>query len=75
MTQVEFPLQDGNSVTLSVGHRVRFADADSERLRVGAKFSVAVSDRTSFYVGAAWEHEFDGKVDATVSGYRIDAPN
>jgi outer membrane autotransporter protein len=66
--------QDGDNVTLSTGHRVRFSAADSERLRLGAKFSTAVSARANFHVGAAWEREFDGKIKATVNGYAIAAP-
>lgn len=27
------------------------------------------------YIGAAWEHEFDGKARATTNGFDIDAPN
>ncbi|MDR0737053.1 MAG: autotransporter domain-containing protein [Zoogloeaceae bacterium] len=66
--------QDGDSATLSTGHRIRFDAADSERLRIGARFSTAMNERANFYAGAAWEREFDGKIDATINGYRIDAP-
>jgi outer membrane autotransporter protein len=66
--------QEGDSVRLSTGDPVRFKSADSRRLRLGGRFSYAVSDRVSPYIGAAWEREYDGKAKATTNGYRIEAP-
>jgi autotransporter-associated beta strand protein len=67
--------QEGDSVTLSTGDRVRFKDADSSRLRVGGRFAYTVNEYFSPYVGAAWEHEFDGRARATTNGFSIDAPS
>lgn len=67
--------QEGDSVTLSTGDPVSFKDTDSHRLRGGARFSYAVNDFISPYVGAAYEHEFDGKAKATTNGFAIDAPS
>ena len=54
----------------------KFDDADSHRLRGGARFSYAVNDRFTPYIGAAYEHEFDGKIKATTyGGYRVDRPD
>ena len=33
-----------------------------------------MNERFSPYIGAYWEHEFDGKAKSTVNGNRIDAP-
>ncbi|MDR3211326.1 MAG: autotransporter-associated beta strand repeat-containing protein [Planctomycetota bacterium] len=66
--------QERNSVTLSTGDPVSFADANSTRLRLGSRFAYRVNQYVSPYVGAAWEHEFDGKVRATTNGYAIDSP-
>ncbi len=66
---------EGDSVTLSTDDPVRFKDADSHRLRGGARFSYAVNEWVSPYVGAAYEHEFDGKARATTNGFSIDAPD
>jgi len=51
----------GDTVTLSTGDRITFKDADSSRTRLGSRFSYAVNEFVSPYIGAAWEHEFDGK--------------
>ena len=64
----------GDSVRLSTGDPVQFKDVDSSRLRGGARFAYAVNEYVSPYIGAAYEHEFDGKARATTYGYKIDAP-
>lgn len=65
--------QEGDSVSVH-GDRVRFRDADSLRGRLGGRFTYAVNDVITPYAGAYWEHEFDGKVRATVNGNGIEAP-
>ncbi len=67
--------QKGDAVTLSTGDPVEFQDADSHRLRLGARFAYAVNEFVSPYIGAAYEHEFDGKAQARTYGYSIDAPS
>ena len=53
-----------------------FDDADSHRLRGGARFSYAVNEQVVPYIGAAYEHEFDGKIKAaTHGGYKVDRPD
>jgi outer membrane autotransporter protein len=52
--------QEGDSVTLSTGDPVTFKDVDSSRLRFGTRFAYAVNEYISPYIGAAYEHEFDG---------------
>jgi outer membrane autotransporter protein len=66
--------QQGDSVTLSTGDPVKFDDADSHRLRLGGRLAYAVNEYVSPYLGAAYEHEFDGKARASTYGYSIDAP-
>ncbi|MDR2893607.1 MAG: autotransporter outer membrane beta-barrel domain-containing protein [Deltaproteobacteria bacterium] len=67
--------QEGDSVTLSTGDPVTFKDADSSRLRFGGRFAYAVNEYVSPYIGAAYEHEFDGKARATSNGFALDAPS
>ena len=67
--------QQGASVDLSTGEDLSFKNADSSRLRFGGRFAYAVNEHVSPYLGAAWEHEFDGKARAATNGYDIDAPN
>lgn len=67
--------QAGDSITLSTGDPIDFDDVYSSRLRFGSRFAYAVNEYVSPYVGAAWEHEFDGKARASTNGYDIKAPS
>ncbi|MDR2604277.1 MAG: autotransporter domain-containing protein [Desulfovibrio sp.] len=67
--------QDGDSIRLSTGDPVKFDDVDSHRLRGGGRFAYAVNEFVSPYIGAAYEHEFDGKAKASTYGYAIDSPD
>ena len=64
-----------DSVTLATADPVRFKATDSHRLRLGSRFAYAVNEFVSPYIGAAYEHEFDGKARATTNGYAIDTPS
>jgi len=61
----------GDSVRLNTGDPVKFDDVNSHRTRLGGRFSYAVSEQVSPYIGAAWEHEFDGKAKAEAYGYSL----
>ena len=67
--------QDGNSVTLPTGDPVTFDAVDSSRLRGGARFAYAINEHVSPYIGAAYEHELNGKAKATTYGKDIKAPD
>ncbi|MCM5557535.1 autotransporter outer membrane beta-barrel domain-containing protein [Pleomorphomonas sp. JP5] len=64
-----------DSVQLTTGETVDFEAVTSERTRLGARVSYALSNKVTPYAGAAWEHEFDGKARASTSGFAIDAPS
>ncbi|SBW05730.1 putative Outer membrane autotransporter barrel domain protein [uncultured delta proteobacterium] len=66
--------QDSDSVSVH-GDKVRFKDADSLRTRLGGRFNYAVCDYATPYVGAYWEHEFDGKQRSSVNGVGIGSPD
>ncbi len=54
----------------------KFDDANSHRLRGGARFSYAINERVVPYIGAAYEYEFDGRIKATTHGsYDVDRPD
>ena len=57
---------DGDDVKVSTGETVNFDAIDSQRTQLGARMTW-VTKYVSPYVGAAWEHEFDGKAAASVS--------
>ena len=48
---------------------------DSRRWRSGGRFSYAVNEFITPYVGAYYDHEFDGKARGSTYGYSIDAPD
>lgn len=66
--------QEGDSVTLSTGDPVEFKAADSSRLRFGSRASYKLSEYISPYIGAAYEHEFDGKAGASTNGFALETP-
>ena len=66
--------QDAKDVTLSTGDSIRFHDANSSRLRVGAKANFFASRVWRPYIGAAYDHEFAGDAKASAYHMRIDAP-
>lgn len=67
--------QDGDSLTLSTGEALRFDAVDSHRVRVGGRFAYTLNDYVAPYIGAAFEHEFDGTARATTKGFAIDSPS
>ena len=70
--------QDSDSVTVT-GDPIKFKDMDSHRWRTGARLSHEMTSGKGLvftpYIGAAYEHEFDGKAKATAYGYSMDAPD
>ena len=67
--------QQSDSVGLSTGEHLSFDDINSSRLRFGGRFAYILNEHVAPYIGAAWEHEFDGKARARTNGFDIDAPN
>ena len=70
--------QDSDSVSVA-GDSVKFDSVDSHRWRGGARFGYDLMTEQgptlTPYIGAAYEHEFDGKARATTYGRSIDAPD
>ncbi|MDR1648068.1 MAG: autotransporter outer membrane beta-barrel domain-containing protein, partial [Zoogloeaceae bacterium] len=62
------------TVRLTTGEPVKFQAVDSQRTRLGARWSQRVSQNGNLYLGAAWEREYDGKAKASIHGYRLDTP-
>ncbi|MDR1163730.1 MAG: autotransporter domain-containing protein, partial [Candidatus Accumulibacter sp.] len=66
--------QASDKARLSTGDPLKFDAIDSKRLRVGTRFTHAMSGNVKAYAGIAVEREFGGEAKATTNGYRIDAP-
>ena len=69
-----FLYQDGCDTTIN-GEKFRFDSVNSARLRCGARVTGRVLPTASVYLGAAWEHEFRGKADATSLSSSIAIPS
>mgnify|MGYP000927608883 CR=1 FL=1 len=67
--------QAGDTVKLRSGGILEFGDVDSHRLRVGARYTHAVSGGGELYTGLAYEHEFGGDATATYQGYSTPSPS
>ncbi|MCL1910470.1 MAG: AIDA repeat-containing protein [Kiritimatiellaeota bacterium] len=57
-----------------LGDKIRFDAVDSQRARAGLRLAYALNDQIRLFTGAAYEYEFDGKVDASAYGFNFDAP-
>ena len=66
--------QDSDSVTIS-GDHFKFDSINSHRVRGGTRFSYSFDGIATPYMGAAYEHEFDGEANASVYGYSLNAPS
>lgn len=66
---------EGSTETLSTGDRVRFKEADSHRLRGGARFSYEAVQGVEPYVGASYEYELDGDARAGAYGHAFETPS
>ena len=66
--------QDGDDVRLTTGETVNFDAVNSQRTQLGGRLTWATK-YVNPYVGAAWEHEFDGQAAASVHGIALDEPS
>lgn len=70
--------QKGDGVTMHAGgedYDLRFDSVDSNRTRIGARYTRAMNEKNSIYAGLAWQHEFSGTARATMDGTGIPAPS
>jgi autotransporter-associated beta strand protein len=64
---------DSEDVTLTNGDTVSYQSIDSQRLRVGARYTYAISQLLTPYAGLAYEFAFSGDLDASINGESIQA--
>jgi hypothetical protein len=70
-----FTRQKGATARLSTGERVTFEDADSSRLKVGARVRHSFGGGVEIYAGAGWEREFLGAARSSIHGLSVDPPS
>lgn len=67
--------QSGSSVQLSSGESLVFGPVNSQRARLGSRLNEKFTESVSAYIGAAFEHEFDGNASATTNGLPMQSPS
>lgn len=65
---------EGDSVEIA-GDRFDFDSVDSNKLRIGARFSEQQGEKLTSYYGLAWDYEFSGDVKGTAAGYDMHTPS
>ncbi|MGB6243148.1 MAG: autotransporter outer membrane beta-barrel domain-containing protein [Castellaniella sp.] len=66
--------QNGDSVMIA-DDPYDFKATDSFRTRLGLRLNHTLTEQITGYVGAAWEHEFDGQARATAHGMDTPSPS
>jgi hypothetical protein len=67
--------QSANTIKLSTGEEVDFDKIVSQRYRIGSRYTKIKSERFSYYLGAAYEHELDTKTRGYLFGQPFEAPS
>ena len=65
----------GTDDTLTTSDKFEYDDMDSNRIRLGVRYSYAGNARFSPYIGAAFEHEFSGSCDSRAFGHPVASPS
>ena len=65
---------EGDSVEIA-GEIFEFDSVDSNKLRIGARFSEQQGEKLTSYYGLAWDYEFSGDVSGTAAGYDMHTPS
>ncbi|MDR0672799.1 MAG: autotransporter domain-containing protein [Zoogloeaceae bacterium] len=72
--QYLYSRQGSDTARLTTGEAVKFEAVDSHRARLGARWNRTVTSNGNLYLGAAWEHEYNGKAKASVYGHPLETP-
>ena len=59
---------EGYDFRLSAIEKLKMDDVDSYRTRLGTRYTHSYDNGTELYVGAAWDHEFDGESKGRIVG-------
>ena len=65
---------EGDSVKIA-GDEFDFDSVDSDKLRIGARFSEQQGAKLASYYGLAWEYEFSGDAGGTAAGHAMYTPS
>jgi hypothetical protein len=64
-----------DDVKLSTGYVYHFDAVESQRVRLGSRFTHKVNAQSSLYAGLAYQYEFDGSAQAHYNGFSTASPS
>ena len=65
-----------DSDTVTIGYeQLHFGSATSSRIQIGGRYAYAYNAQFKPYIGAAYEHEFDGDISARAYEFNLDKPS
>lgn len=67
--------QGGDSAALSSGEVYDFESVNSNRVRLGTRFTHEANTLSKLYAGVAWEYEFSGSAEASYQGDKTLSPS
>ena len=67
--------QQGDDVTLSTGEKYHFDAVNSNRTRLGVRYTHRTAENCDVYGGLAWDYEFGSEARASYRGYSTPAPS
>ena len=67
--------QGGNTTTLRTGETYEFDSVNSNRIRIGTRYTHKMPGSGAFYTGLAYEYEFGSEAGASYQGYSTPSPS
>ena len=67
--------QGGNTTTLRTGETYEFDSINSNRIRIGTRYTHKMPGSGAFYTGLAYEYEFGSEAGASYQGYSTPSPS
>ncbi|EFW30068.1 outer membrane autotransporter barrel domain protein [Selenomonas artemidis F0399] len=67
--------QGGNTTTLRTGETYEFDSVNSNRIRIGTRYTHKMPRSGAFYTGLAYEYEFGSEAGASYQGYSTPSPS
>ena len=67
--------QGGNTTTLRTGETYEFDSVNSNRIRIGTRYTHKMPGSGAFYTGLVYEYEFGSEAGASYQGYSTPSPS
>ena len=66
---------NSSDTTASSGEKLAFDAVNSQRIRLGGRYTVDMNDNSQAYAGLAWQYEFGGDAKAAINGCAAPTPS